>query len=119
MLHRDARLSQTTQRVRETEAEAVAFVVSRGIGLDTNSAAQDYISLYSGNAALLLESLEYIQQTANQILNSIGAGDSSAPASDYRQVNAQSEFRRSCLGADTRLAFGCSCHYLSEGNWRL
>ena len=39
----------------------------------------DYISLYSADAALLLESLEYIQQTANQILNSIGAGDSSAP----------------------------------------
>ena len=51
---------QATQRVRETEAEAVAFVVNQGIGLDTNSAAQDYISLYSGDAALLLESLEYI-----------------------------------------------------------
>jgi len=79
MLHRDARRLQTTQRVRETEAEAVAFVVCQGIGLNTNTAAQDYISLYSGDAALLLESLEYIQQTANQILNSIGAGDFSAP----------------------------------------
>ena len=48
MLHRDARRTQTTQRVRETEAEAVAFVVSQGIGLDTNSAAQDYISLCVG-----------------------------------------------------------------------
>lgn len=53
MLHRDAQRSQTTQRVRETETEAVAFVVSQGIGLDTNTAAQDYISLYSGDAALL------------------------------------------------------------------
>lgn len=70
MLHRDRRRSQTTQRVRETEAEAVAFVVSKGIGLDTNTAAQDYISLYSGDVALLLQSLEYIQQIANQILNS-------------------------------------------------
>ena len=41
MLHRDARRSQTTQRVRETEAEAVAFVVSKAIGLDTNTAAQE------------------------------------------------------------------------------
>jgi antirestriction protein ArdC len=79
MLHRDARRVQTTQRVSETEAEAVAFVVNQGIGLDTNSAAHDYISLYSGDAALLLESLEYIQQTANQILISIGAESSSAP----------------------------------------
>ena len=88
MLHRDARRTETTQRVRETEAEAVAFVVSKGIGLDTNSAAQDYISLYSGDAALLLESLEYIQQTANQILNSIGAGESSAPPTNKQEVNA-------------------------------
>lgn len=55
MLHRDARRSQTTQRVRETEA--VAFVVSRGIGLGTNTAAQDYISFCSGDAALLLGKL--------------------------------------------------------------
>jgi antirestriction protein ArdC len=88
MLHRDARRTQTTQRVRETEAEAVAFVVSRGIGLNTNSAAQDYISLYSGDATLLVESLEYIQQTANQILNSIGAESSSAPPANYQEVNA-------------------------------
>ena len=74
--------SKTTQRVRETEAEAVAFVVSKGIGLDTNTAAQDYISLYSGDEALLLESLEYIQQTANQILNFIGAENSFAPPAD-------------------------------------
>lgn len=82
MLHRDARRSQTTQRVRETEAEAVAFVVSQGIGLNTNTAAQDYISLYSGDATLLLESLEYIQQTANQVLNAIGAERSSAPSTN-------------------------------------
>jgi hypothetical protein len=76
ILHRDVRRAQTTERVRQTEAEAVAFVVNNGIGLDTNSAAQDYISL---DAVLLLESLEYIQRTANQILNSIGAENPSAP----------------------------------------
>jgi antirestriction protein ArdC len=88
MLHRDARRSQTTQRVRETEAEAVAFVVSKAIRLDTNTAAQDYISLYSGDASLLLESLEYIQKTANQILNSIGAEDFSAPPANWQGLNA-------------------------------
>jgi antirestriction protein ArdC len=41
MLHRDQRRSQTTKRVRETEAEAVAFVVCSGIGLDTGTAAQE------------------------------------------------------------------------------
>lgn len=79
MMHRDQRRSNTTKRVRETEAEAVAFVVCNAIGLETGSAAQDYIGLYGGDAKLLSESLECVQRTATQILNTIGAGDSSAP----------------------------------------
>ena len=35
------------KKIRETEAEAVAFVVCSGIGLDTNSASSDYIQLYT------------------------------------------------------------------------
>ncbi|MHB8541455.1 MAG: ArdC-like ssDNA-binding domain-containing protein, partial [Candidatus Acidiferrales bacterium] len=46
MMHRSERRSSTTKRIRETEAEAVAFVVCSAIGLDTGSAAQDYIGLY-------------------------------------------------------------------------
>jgi hypothetical protein len=78
MMHRDDRRRSTTKRVRETEAEAVAFVVCSAVGLDTGSAAQDYSGLYGGDAKLLNESLEYIQRTATQILNSIVADDSSA-----------------------------------------
>ena len=79
MMHRDERRSSTTKRIRETEAEAVAFVVCSAIGLETGSAAADYIGLYGGDAKLLSESLEYIQRTATQILNAIGAGETSAP----------------------------------------
>ena len=79
MLHRDQRRSRTSKRVRETEAEAVAFVVCSGIGLDTGTAAQDYIQLYDGDADLLRESLEQIQQTATRILSAIGAENPSAP----------------------------------------
>jgi len=79
MMHRDERRSSTSKRVRETEAEAVAFVVCSAIGLETGTAAQDYIGLYGGDAKLLNESLEYIQRTATHILNAIGADDSSAP----------------------------------------
>ena len=79
MMHRDEHRSSTSKRVRETEAEAVAFVVCSAIGLETGSAAQDYIGLYGGDAKLLSESLEYVQRTATQILNAIGADDSSAP----------------------------------------
>jgi hypothetical protein len=79
MMHRTERRSSTSKRIRETEAEAVAFVVCSVIGLDAGSAAQDYIQLYEGDAKLLTESLDYIQQTANKILTSIGADDASAP----------------------------------------
>ena len=79
LMHRDERRSSTTKRIRETEAEAVAFVVCSSIRLETGSAAQDYIGLYGGDAKLLGESLEYIQRTATQILNAIGADGISVP----------------------------------------
>jgi len=79
MMHRDERRASTSKRSRETEAEAVAFVVSQAIGLETGSAAQDYIQLYEGDAKLLTASLEHIQQTATQILNAIRAEVPSAP----------------------------------------
>lgn len=84
LMHRDERRSSTSKRVRETEAEAVAFVVCNAIGLETGSAAQDYIGLYGGDAKLLGESLEYVQRTATQILNAIGAGGTSAPPAQRR-----------------------------------
>ena len=79
LMHRGERRKSTSKRVRETEAEAVAFVVSSAIGLDTGSAAQDYIGLYGGDAKLLAETMEAVQQVASQILDAIGADGSSAP----------------------------------------
>jgi hypothetical protein len=79
LMHRDERRASTSKRSRETEAEAVAFVVCHAIGLETGSAAQDYIQLYEGDAMLLSESLEHIHQSASRILNAIGADGSSAP----------------------------------------
>ncbi len=68
LLHKSDRRTATTKTVRETEAEAVAFVVGKAVGLVTGSASADYIQLYKGNASLLAESLEVIQQTASVIL---------------------------------------------------
>ena len=68
MLHKAERRTATTKTVRETEAEAIAFVVGKTIGLDTGRASADYIHLYHGNASLLAESLEVIQQTSAVIL---------------------------------------------------
>jgi antirestriction protein ArdC len=79
MMHRDERRNSTSKRIRETEAEAVAFVVCSAIGLETGNSAQDYIGLYGGDAKLLGESLEYVQRAATQTLTAIGAEKSSAP----------------------------------------
>ncbi|WP_263358564.1 ArdC family protein [Acidicapsa ligni] len=68
LLHKSERRTATTKTVRETEAEAVAFVVGNAVGLVTGSASADYIQLYHGNASLLAESLEVIQQTSSVIL---------------------------------------------------
>jgi antirestriction protein ArdC len=68
LLHRDERRKQTTHTIRETEAEAVAFVVCSAIGLDTNTSSSDYIQLHSGDKTTLAESLGFVQQTAAEIL---------------------------------------------------
>jgi antirestriction protein ArdC len=71
LLHRDERRKDTTHTIRETEAEAVAFVVCSAIGLDTNTSSSDYIQLHAGDKATLAESLALIQQTATMILQAI------------------------------------------------
>ena len=71
MLHKAERRTATTKTVRETEAEAVAFVVGKAVGLVNGTASADYIQLYHGNASLLAESLEVIQQTASVILGAL------------------------------------------------
>jgi hypothetical protein len=71
MLHRADRRTATTKVVRETEAEAIAFIVGKAIGLRTSTASADYIQLYHGNAALLAESLEVIQRTSAVILGAL------------------------------------------------
>jgi hypothetical protein len=75
LLHRDARRAETTKTIRETEAEAVAFVVCHAIGLNTGTAASDYIQLWQGDKATLSESLQFIQSTAIQILTAVGAAE--------------------------------------------
>jgi antirestriction protein ArdC len=68
MLHKSSRRTTTTKVVRETEAEAIAFVVGKAVGLEAGSASADYINLYHGNASLLIESLEVIKEASAVIL---------------------------------------------------
>lgn len=80
LMHFSERRTETTKRIRETEAEAVAFVVCNAIGLETGTASADYIGLYAGDAKLLTESLEHVQQAANRILTAIASENSATPA---------------------------------------
>lgn len=75
LLHFTNRRAETTKRIRETEAEAVAFVVCQAIGLDAISSASEYISLYSGDTEVLAESLLHIQQASAEIVTAITPTD--------------------------------------------
>jgi hypothetical protein len=78
---------RTTKVVRETEAESIAFVVGKAIGLNTGTASADYIHLYHGNASLLAESLEVIQQTSAVILAALQpSGTETMPDAELAQV---------------------------------
>jgi len=58
--------------VRETEAEAIAFLVSEAIGLESRHSSADYIQLWNGDAKTLAASLDRIQRTAAEIITAIG-----------------------------------------------
>jgi hypothetical protein len=71
MMHHDKAAAPLPKVVRETQAEAVAFVVCKGIGLETHNAAADYIALYNGDQKTLADSLSAIQQTSARILDDL------------------------------------------------
>ncbi|MDM8005428.1 MAG: ArdC-like ssDNA-binding domain-containing protein [Phycisphaerae bacterium] len=76
-MHREDRGKDSSKTVRETEAEAVAFVVCQAVGLDTNTASSDYIGLYSGNKEVLAKSLGRIRRTAARIIEGLTASPDS------------------------------------------
>src|ERR1700674_5041902 len=71
LLHRGDRRATTNKRIHETEAEATAYVVCQAVGLDTGSAASDYIQIWNGDVEVLTESLGYIRQAASQMLEAL------------------------------------------------
>jgi antirestriction protein ArdC len=71
LLEHANRHAETTKTVRETEAEAVSFIVCSAIGLEIGSASADYILLYNGNVETMTTSLMTIQQTASTLLKSL------------------------------------------------
>jgi N-terminal domain of anti-restriction factor ArdC len=86
LLHRAERRTFTTQTIRETEAEAVAFIVGQAVGLEMGNASSDYIQMYAGNAALLAESLEVIQRTSAVILAAVQTDDAAEESESVAEV---------------------------------
>jgi antirestriction protein ArdC len=71
LMHCDKSTRPADKTVREAEAEAVAYVVCQGIGLNVDTASSDYIQLYDGDKKMLMQSLERIQRTAAEILEAV------------------------------------------------
>ncbi len=69
LLHHSGEKLSKTQK--ETEAEAVAYVVCQSIGLDTNTAFSDYIQLYKGNKETLINSIQRIKDVSGKIIQGI------------------------------------------------
>jgi hypothetical protein len=58
----------------------LAFVVCQSVGLQTGTSSADYIQLWHGDASLLRESLEAVQQIAAVILGGIAPEPAAATA---------------------------------------
>ena len=72
--HRGERPASKT--VRETEAEAVAFIVTTAVGVVPSLASRDYIGLYDGSADTLRASLARIQGAARTMLDALNLSGS-------------------------------------------
>jgi antirestriction protein ArdC len=82
LLHRGDRRQETTKTLRETEAEATAYVVCRASGLDCSTKSSDYVQLYGGDKDLLFQSLELIRDVAASILADLAG----APAKEAQDA---------------------------------
>jgi hypothetical protein len=84
LLHfpKDGSPREPSRTIRETEADAAAFVVCRRFGVVCDSA--DYLLLYDSDERLLLERLETIRHTAATIIDAIEAAQGAMTESDER-----------------------------------
>ena len=89
LLHQRGNDRPASKTVRETEAEAVAFIVSTAIGIRSSVDAIDYIQLHDGNADTLRQSLHRIQTTAETILSALPPETPAVAAHETSRVAAR------------------------------
>ncbi len=70
-MHDAEQRQSLSKTVRETEAEAVAYVVCTSFGLNCSTRSSDYIQLYRGDEATLMASLDRIQKTSSRMIHSL------------------------------------------------
>jgi hypothetical protein len=61
-------------------------VVGKAVSLENDSASADYIHLFHGNASLLAESLEVVQQTSDIILAALQPPTTESAAAEFEEV---------------------------------
>ena len=76
------------RKVRETEAEAVAYVVGHAVGLEPGTSSSDYLLTYQTDRKTLLESLTRIRRTAAQIIDAITESSDTAVSRTTEHAHA-------------------------------
>lgn len=69
-----------SKAVIETEAESIAFVVSRAFGIEAMNQSRDYIHLHRGDVRLFSSSLAIIQETSGMIIDRLLSAESALPS---------------------------------------
>ncbi|MFA6132821.1 MAG: ArdC family protein [Phycisphaerae bacterium] len=71
ILHHGSGKRDASRTVRETQAEATAYVVCQAAGIECGTASSDYIQLYQGDRDTLIESLQAVQATAAELIEAV------------------------------------------------
>lgn len=70
ILHAEgAEQSEATRSVKEVQAESVAYVVCKALGIDTEAYSLGYVAVWSEDEKEVLRQLEVVRKTADAILS--------------------------------------------------
>lgn len=69
----DGEQQEANRRMREVQAEGVAYVVCKSLGIDTGSYSFGYVAGWGGDTKALVAQLDVIRKTANGIIDAISA----------------------------------------------
>lgn len=85
-----------SRKIRELEAEAVAYVVCRHFSLDVELRASRYIAMYGGDGKALAESFSRISRTSRELIEDVEAVEK-----DVRESSCQREVTLPSASLDT------------------